>query len=232
MCYNFNVMGWPTKAQQFIEDFITKILLGWLAGCKGLGLAGVVGWGWFEVVCQPLILLHHNVKCQSSGCVGLMFTTPGLFSYCLLLSVCQRERERERFLFCSYLLLWFSYILPYWLFVCLLVLFCFVYLPFYGIQCDGPRYIQFIFDEHFTHITIKVCQLNGAFVCVGEVDVIVNPVDSQTIGGYGVLLENDCFVTALVNGCPVRTREMKWIKWIVATEQTRIWIHQTKKDNE
>lgn len=201
MCYNFNVMGWPTKAQQFIEDFITKILL---ADCKGLGLAGVVGWGWFEVVCQPLILLHHNVKCQSSGCVGLMFIL------WLLFSISEKEREREGevslLLLSSFVVFIHSPLLIICLFVCWC---CFVYLPFYGIQCDGPRYIQFIFDEHFTHITIKVCQLNGAFVCVGEVDVIVNPVDSQTIGGYGVLLENDCFVTALVNGCPARTREMK-----------------------
>ena len=45
------------------------------------------------------------------------------------------------------------------------------------IERDGAQNLQVILDEHFSHVAVKVHDLDGVASCVGEVNVIIDPVD-------------------------------------------------------
>lgn len=123
MCYNFNDMGWPTKAQQFIEDFITKILLGWLAVTAlvwpelwvGGGLRSYVNHLFFFIIMSSVNQADVLVWCSQRLA----------FSHTVASILFLQEKKREGEVSLPLLsFLWFSYFLPHWLFVCLFVCWC------------------------------------------------------------------------------------------------------------
>lgn len=112
--------------------------------------------------------------------LGSLFKFPFFILFCFLCHCMSLVSFRCPFVSCG-LGVYIHFVLLRFVLLCVYWCFHLFYLPFDGIQCYRTRYIQFIFDEHFTHVAIKVCQLNGTFVCVRKVDVIVDPIDGQTI---------------------------------------------------
>lgn len=50
-----------------------------------------------------------------------------------------------------------------------------------GVKRDGTRDLQVVLNENFSHVPVKVHNLDGEATCVGEINVIIDPVDGQTV---------------------------------------------------
>ena len=70
-------------------------------------------------------------------------------------------------------------------------------------QCDGSGLLQVILDDGGDQVPVQVRHCNGVGAGVGPVEVGVDPVDGQSIGGDDVLVDDDLLLVALVDRSPV-----------------------------
>ena len=70
-------------------------------------------------------------------------------------------------------------------------------------QRDGSGLLQVILDDGGDQVPVQVRHCNGVGAGVGPVEVGVDPVDGQSIGGDDVLVDDDLLLVALVDRSPV-----------------------------
>ena len=70
-------------------------------------------------------------------------------------------------------------------------------------QCDGSGLLQVILDDGGDQVPVQVRHCNGVGAGVGPVEVGVDPVDGQAVGGDDVLVDDDFLLVALVDRSPV-----------------------------
>jgi hypothetical protein len=70
------------------------------------------------------------------------------------------------------------------------------------IQRDGARNLQVVLYENFSHVAVEVHNLDGVASRIGEVNVIIDPVDGQSIGCDGLVLQHGGSVRSLVDWSP------------------------------
>lgn len=67
------------------------------------------------------------------------------------------------------------------------------------VKCDSSRNLQVVLNQNLAHVAVEVHYLDGVASGVGEVDVIVDPVDGEAIGCHGLVLKHHNLLGALVN---------------------------------
>lgn len=79
------------------------------------------------------------------------------------------------------------------------------HLPIDRIHSNRARYLEVILDEYLSHVAVKVHQLDCAPACIGEVDVVINPINRQPVGGDHLVLADHYLFRAFINGGPAST---------------------------
>ena len=70
-------------------------------------------------------------------------------------------------------------------------------------QRDGSGLLQVILDDGGDQVPVQVRHCDGVGAGVGPVEVGVDPVDGQPVGGDDVLVDDDLLLVALVDRSPV-----------------------------
>lgn len=72
------------------------------------------------------------------------------------------------------------------------------------VECYCSRLLDVIFYESFTHISLKIRELDGILLGIGPVYVVVNPIDREAIGGRQILVDNYRSLVALIDRSSVK----------------------------